>query len=58
MEKKLLIVKEMSKYLGIGETTARKWLAEPAYSFVFRKEGRIFANNSLLDKYIDTCSGR
>ena len=58
MEKKLLSLKEMAKYLGIGETKAREWLAEPTCSFVFRKDGRIFANKTLLDKYIDLSSGR
>lgn len=47
----------MAKYLGIGETKAREWLAEPTCSFVFRKDGRIFANKTLLDKYIDLSSG-
>lgn len=56
--KKLLTVKEVAAYLGMGETGVRKWLAEPTCTFVFRRGGRIYANKGLLDKYIDQHSGR
>lgn len=57
-EKKLLTVKQMCEYMSIGESTARKMLSEPNCTFVCRIGGRIYANRTMLDKYINANTGR
>ncbi len=57
-KKKLLTIKEMCEYMSIGKTKARQLLAEPNCPYVFRLGGRIYANKTILDKYIDTNTGR
>ncbi len=57
-EPKLLNVKEFCKYIGVGERTARKLLAEPNCSYVFRLGGKIMVNKTILDKWIDNNTGR
>ena len=56
--KKLLSVKQMCEYMSIGESTARKLLANPSCPYVCKIEGRIFANKTVLDKWIDSNTGR
>lgn len=56
--KKLLTVPDLCEYLGMGATTVRKMLAEPNCPYVCRVGGRIFANKMILDKYIDSNTGR
>ncbi len=57
-EKALLTVKDMREYLSIGESTARKLLSEANCPFVFRLNGRIYANKGALDKWIEQNTGR
>ncbi|MGN0106094.1 MAG: helix-turn-helix domain-containing protein [Hominilimicola sp.] len=58
IEPKLLSVKEFCKYMGIGQTTARKLLSDPGCPYSFRLGGKIFANKTILDKWIDSRTGR
>lgn len=55
--KKLLNVKEMCEYLGLGESTVRKLLNTPKNGFTFRQGNRLYANKALLDRWIDSQSG-
>jgi len=57
-DKALLTVKDMCKYMSIGESTARKLLSEPNCPFVFKLKSRIYANKKILDKWIDQNTGR
>ncbi len=57
-EKILLTVKDMCKYMSIGENTARNLLSEPNCPFVFRLKNRIYANKKMLDKWIEQNTGR
>ena len=57
-EKALLTVKDMKEYLSIGETTARNLLSSANCPFVFRLNGRIYANKKALDKWIEQNTGR
>lgn len=57
-EKKLLSVKELAFYIGVGQTKARELLAKEDCPYVCRIDRRIFANRTLLDKYIDENTGR
>lgn len=56
-EKKLLTVKEFCTYLGIKETLARKLLKAPNCPYSFYLNGRVFANKTKLDKWIDQNTG-
>lgn len=55
--KKLLNVKEFCAYLGIGQTKARELLTKKNNSYAVRIDGRLYANKTLLDKWIDSISG-
>lgn len=57
VSKKLLNVKEMCEYLGLGENTVRKLLNTPKNGFTFRQGNRLYANKVMLDKWIDSKSG-
>ncbi len=57
IEPKLLSISQFCKYMSIGQTTARKLLAEPNCPYRFRVGGKIFANKSILDKWIDSNTG-
>lgn len=56
--KKLLSVTDLCEYLGMGKTTIRKMLSEQNCPYVCRINGRVFANKTILDKYIDQNTGR
>lgn len=58
IEPKLLSIKQMCKYMDIGQTTARKLLSEPNCPYRFRIGGKIFANKTVLDKWIDSRTGK
>lgn len=58
IDRKLLSVKEFSSYINVSERTARTMLAEPNCPYVCRIRGRIFANKTILDKWIDNNTGR
>lgn len=58
IEPKLLSVKEFCKYMSIGQTTARQMLAKPNCPYVLRIGGKIFANKTVLDRWIDSQTGR
>ena len=51
-DRALLSVKDLCKYMGIGESVARKILNEPSNSFTVRIGGRIFAHKASLDKWL------
>ncbi len=55
--KKLLSVKDFCAYMGIGETVARELLKAPNCPYSFRLNGRVFANKTKLDKWIDQNTG-
>lgn len=54
--KKLLSLKEFCEYLGIGETKAREILKRADCTFRVRIGNRLYANRTLLDKWIDSVS--
>lgn len=56
-EKKVLSVNEIMAYTGWGENTVRNELNNPKCPYVIRKGNRLYANRSLLDKYLDSISG-
>lgn len=58
VEPKLLSVKQLCKYLNIGERTARKLLGEYDCPYVCRVGGRVFANKTVLDRWLDSNTGR
>ena len=55
--KKLLNVKEFCAYLGIGQTKARELLTKKNNPYAVRIDGRLYANKTLLDEWIDSISG-
>lgn len=57
MEKILLNVKEITEYLGIGETKVRELLTKTNNPFTVRIGNRLYANRILLDKWINSISG-
>lgn len=52
MDKILLNVKEVSKYLGIGETKAREILRNPNSGFTVRIGNRLYAHKEKLDLWL------
>lgn len=54
IEKILLNVGEVQKYLGIGETMARRLLRNPKSGFAIRIGNRLYANKRKLDKWLDS----
>ena len=58
VEPKLLSVKEFCKYMSIGQTKARELLSAPNCPYRIRIGGKIFANKTVLDKWIDSQTGR
>lgn len=50
--KKLLTVKEVCFYLGIGETKARELLSNPQNGFTIRIGNRLYAHRDRLDKWL------
>lgn len=57
-EKALLTVPEMMAYTGWGENTVRNELNHPKCSYVVRMGKRVYANRKLLEKYLDSISGK
>ena len=57
-EKALLTVEEMMVCTGWGENTVRQELNHPKCSYVIRKGNRMYANRKLLEKYLDSISGK
>lgn len=55
-DKKLLSLKELCEYLGIGETKAREIIKRHDCNFRVRIGNRYYANKTLLDKWIDSVS--
>ncbi|MFR3234967.1 MULTISPECIES: excisionase [Bacillota] len=53
MEKALLNVKELSEYLGIGDTKARELLHNPYNNFTVRIGNRLYAHKVRLDKWLN-----
>lgn len=56
-EKKLLNVQEIMLYTGFGESKVRQMLTYPKCTFVVRNGTKLYANRTLLDKYLDSISG-
>ncbi len=57
-DKGLLTVKEMCEYMSIGDHKARELLHRPYNPFTVRIGNRLYANKRLLDKWIDSQSGK
>ena len=57
-EKALLTVEEMMEYTGWGENTVRQELNHPKCTYVIRKGNRLYANRKLLEKHLDSISGK
>ena len=53
IEKALLNVKELSEYLGIGNTKARELLHNPQNNFTVRIGNRLYAHKARLDKWLN-----
>ena len=52
MEKALLNVKEVSEYLGIGETKTRELLRNPTNGFTIWIGNRLYAHKGKLDIWL------
>ncbi|WP_378961705.1 helix-turn-helix transcriptional regulator [Mediterraneibacter gnavus] len=52
MEKVLLNVKEVSEYLGLGETKTRELLRNPKNGFSIRIGNRLYAHKGKLDSWL------
>lgn len=50
--KALLNVKEMCRYLGIGQTKARELLSNPKNNFTIRIGNRLYAHKGKLDEWL------
>ena len=57
MEKALLNLKEFCQYLGIGQTKARELMTKTDNPYTVRIGNRLYANRTLLDKWLVTNSG-
>ena len=57
-EKALLNVAEIMEYTGGGENTVRNELNHQKCTFVIRKGNRLYANRKLLEKYLESISGK
>lgn len=51
-EKALLNVKELCKYMGIGDTKARELLKNPKNGFTIRIGNRLYAHKGRLDTWL------
>lgn len=51
-DKALLNVKEMCRYLGIGQTKARELLSNPENNFTIRIGNRLYAHKGKLDEWL------
>lgn len=51
-DKALLNVKEMCRYLGIGQTKARELLSNPKNNFTIRIGNRLYAHKGKLDEWL------
>lgn len=52
IEKKLLTVKDLCTYLGIGETKARELLHNPRNGFTVRIGSRLYAHKDKVDTWL------
>ena len=52
MDKALLNVKEVSEYLGLGETKTRELLRNPKNGFTIRIGNRLYAHKEKLDIWL------
>lgn len=52
IEKVLLNVKEVSEYLGLGETKIRELLRDPRNGFTIRIGNRLYAHKGKLDIWL------
>lgn len=52
IEKVLLNVKEVSEYLGLGETKTRELLRDPRNGFTIRIANRLYAHKGKLDIWL------
>ncbi len=52
MDKALLNVKEVSEYLGLGETKTRELLRNPKNGFTVRIGNRLYAHKEKLDIWL------
>lgn len=57
-EKAVLSVKEVMAYTGFGENAVREMLNNPNCTFVIRHKSRLMCNKKMLDKYLDSISGK
>lgn len=57
-DKKLLDLKEFCEYLGVGETKGREIIKQRDCPFRVRIGNRLYANKTLLDKWVDSISGK
>lgn len=56
-DKKLLNINEFCVYLGIGKTKAREIMTKTNNPFTVRIGNRLYANKTLLDKWLLSISG-
>lgn len=56
-DKKLLNINEFCAYLGIGKTKAREIMTKTNNPFTVRIGNRLYANKTLLDKWLLSISG-
>lgn len=58
IQSKLLTVKQLAAYLSVSEKTARRLLHEPNCPYSCRVGKRLYANRNVLDKWIDSRTGK
>ena len=58
MEKVLLNLNEVSEYLGLGKTKTREIMTKTKNPFTVRIGNRLYANKTLLDRWINDKSGK
>ena len=52
LERKLITLKEMCEYLGIGQTKARELLSDPKNNFTICIGNRLYAHKGRLDTWL------
>lgn len=55
MDKKLLTIKDICEYTGLGKTKVREILKRDNSTFTVRIGNRLYADKSKFDEYIERC---
>lgn len=55
MDKKLLTIKDICEYTGLGKTKVREILKRDNSTFTVRIGNRLYADKNKFDEYIERC---